>query len=298
VRQLDSQGNLVTSYGQGAFGRADGARTKIGRFEDGGSYVLAAGQFLEDMYYPFHDPATGQPTICAGATSAVTTLSRQIVYLRPSQFVIYDRSGVCDKSLDQYEAFHFPANPVEVAGQAAGARRFDVNPGLFAGSMTTILPANAAVTTSDRLIGSTDTRTYNKVWRTELRPTDAPAASRRWLTVFDLAPTPGQVAAASSVNITAGPAVGALLQSASGNNVVIGGTAPVGTPITGPLGYTVPAAQTRHVITDLAPSTGYNIVVGVVGGSHSVNIVQGGSTITSANGVITFQVSPSGAVGP
>ena len=298
VRQLDSQGNLVTSYGQGAFGRADGARTKIGRFEDGGSYVLTVGQFLEDMYYPFHDPATGQPTICAGATSAVTSLSRQIVYLRPSQFAIYDRSGVCDKSLDQYEAFHFPANPVEVAAPATGARRFDVNPGLFAGSMTTVLPANAGITTSDRLIGSTDTRTYNKVWRTEVRPTDAPAANRRWMTVFDLAATPGQVAAASAVNITSGPAVGALLQSATGNSVVISGTAPVGTAIAGPLGYVVPAAQTRHVITDLAPSTGYSILVSVVGGTHSVSIVQGGSTMSSTNGVIAFQVSPSGEVVP
>jgi hypothetical protein len=298
VRQLDSQGNLVTSYGQGAFGRADGARTKIGRFEDGGSYVLAVGQFLEDMYYPFHNPATGQPTICPGASSAVTSLSRQIVYLRPSQFIIYDRSGVCDKSLDQYEAFHFPANPVEVAAPAAGTHRFDVNPGLFAGSMTTILPANAAITTSDKLIGSTDTRTYSKVWRTEVRPTDTPTANRRWITVFDLAATPGQVSAASAVNITAGPAVGTILQSATGNSVVISGTAPVGTAITAPLAYVVPAVSTRHVVTDLSPSTAYSILVSVVGATHSVSIVQGGSTMSSANGVIAFQVSSSGDVVP
>jgi len=298
VRQLDSQGNLVAPYGQGAFLRDDGARTKIGRYEDGGSYVLAVGQFLEDMYYPFHNPDTGLPTICNGATSPLTSLSRQIVYLRPAQFIVYDRSNVCDKSLDQYLAFHFPANPVEVASPATGAHRFDVNPGLFAGSMTTILPANAAIVTSDHLIGSTDTRTYNKVWRTEVRPTDAPTANRRWMTVFDLALTSSQIAAASAVNVTAGPAVGALLQSPAGNSVVIAGTAAVGTAIAGPLNYVVPASQTRHVVTDLAPSTGYTIVVTVAGGNHSVSIVLGGSSTSSANGVLTFQVSASGQVTP
>ena len=281
VRQLDAQGNLLQPFGQSSSQRSDGARTTISRYEDGGSYVLATGQFLEDMYY-----------------SAVTSLSRQIVYLRPSQFIIYDRSGISDKSFDQYEAFHFPANPVEVTAPAPGTHRFDVNPGLFAGSMTTILPANAAIVTSDHLIHSTDSRTWNKVWRTEVRPTDAPAASRRWMTVFDLAPSSGQVAAASPVNITAGPAVGALLQSAAGNSVVISGTAAVGTAIAGPLGYVAPAAQTRHVITDLAPATGYTISVVAAGGNHSVSIAQGGSSTTSANGVLTFQVNASGQVAP
>jgi hypothetical protein len=291
---LDSQGNLAAPYGQNSHQRSDGVRTKIGRFEDGGSYVLAVGQFLEDMYYPFHNPASGQPTICPGANSAVTTLSRQIVYLRPSQFVVYDRSGVCDASLDQYLAFHFPANPVEVAAPAPGLHRFDVNTGQFAGAMTTILPANAAIVTTDKL--SSDTRTWNKVWRTEIRPSDAPAASRRWLTVFDLAPSSGQIAKATAVNVVAGAAVGTLLESPAGNSVVLSGTAPVGTAISGPLNYVVPAAQTRHVITDLAPSAGYMISVTVVGGTHSVSIVQGGSNVASQNGVLTFQVNAAGQV--
>jgi len=281
VRQLDAQGNLLKPFGQSSNQRSDGVRTKISRYEDGGSYVLATGQFLEDMYY-----------------SAVTSLSRQILYLRPSQFIVYDRSGISDKSFDQYEAFHFPANPVEVTAPGPGTHRFDVNPGLFAGSMTTILPANAAIVTSDHLIHSTDSRTWNKVWRTEVRPTDAPAASRRWMTVFDLAPSSSQVAAAASVNVTAGSAVGALLQSPAGNSVVVSGTAAVGIAIAGPLGYVVPAAQTRHVITDLAPSAGYTVSVGVSGGNHSVSIVQGGSSTASANGVLTFQVSASGLVTP
>jgi uncharacterized protein YjdB len=296
VRQLDATKSLVAPYGQSSAQRSDGVRTKIGRFEDAGSYVLTVGQFLEDMYYAFHNPDTGTATICSGAASAVTSLSRQIVYLRPSQFIVYDRSSICDASLDQYLAFHFPANPVEMTPPAAGLHRFDVNTGQFAGSMTTILPANAATVTTSQL--APDTTTWNKVWRTEIRATDTPTATRRWMTVFDLAPTSTQVASATGVNVTAGPAVGALLRSAAGSSVVISGTAQVGTAIAGPLGYTVPAVATRHVITDLAPSTGYTVSVGVSGGNHSVSIVQGGSNMTSANGVVTFQVSASGQVTP
>jgi hypothetical protein len=296
VRQLDSAGNLVAPYGQSSAQRDDGVRTKISRFEDGGSYVLAVGQFLEDMYYPFRNPDTGAATICSGASSAVTSLSRQIVYLRPSQFVVYDRSGICDASLDQYLAFHFPANPVEVTAPAPGLHRFDVNTGQFSGSMTTILPANAAIATTTQL--STDTTVWNKVWRTEIRATDAPTATRRWMTVFDLAPSSAQVASATAVNVTAGSAVGAVLQSSTGNNAVISGTAPAGTAIAGPVSYVVPAALTRHVVTDLAPSAGYTISVSLQGSNHVVTIASGGSSITSANGVLTFQVNAAGQVTP
>jgi hypothetical protein len=160
------------------------------------------------------------------------------------------------------------------------------------------LPASAAIAISDHLINSSDARTYNKVWRTEVRPTDAASANRRWMTVFDLAPTPGQVAAASALNVTAGAATGALLQSAGGNGVVVSGTAAFGTAITGTLSYTVPAAQTRHVITDLAPQAGFTVSVTVAGGNHLVTVAAGGSRVATANGVLTFTVSPAGAVQP
>src|SRR6185295_14711841 len=165
-----------------------------------------------------------------------------------------------------------------------------------AGSMTTILPANAATVTTDRV--STDPQTWNKLWRTEIRPTDAAAASRRWLTVFDLAGTSAQVAAATPVSILSGPAVGALLQSAGGNSATVFGTATVGTAIAGTLSYSVPAAQTRHVITDLAPLAGYTVSVAVSGGNHTVTITPGGSSSATANGVLAFTVTAGGLVQP
>ena len=268
--------------------RDDGARTGISRYEDGGTYVLSVGQFLEDMYRPFQ-------TICAGQ-SPVTSWSRQVVYLRPSRFVVYDRTTVCTASLDQYLAFHFSANPVEVTAPGPGLHRFDVaNAGVFAGSMTTILPASPAIVTTDHL--TTDTLTWNKMWRTEIRAPGTPAVTHQWLDVFDAAAAANQVSTATGVTINGGAAVGVLLQSAAGNNAVVSGTAAVGTPIAGTLGYTVPALQTRHVITDLVPSSGYTIAV-VVAGAHTVTITPGGSSLTSANGVLTFQVSVGGQVTP
>ena len=111
VRHLDGQG-VLRHYGQWAVTRDDGVRTKVGRYEDGGSYVLAVGQFLEDMYRPFH-------TVCAGH-SPVTSWSRQIVYLRPSQFVVYDRSGCATNRWISTWRSTSPANPVEVAAPAPG----------------------------------------------------------------------------------------------------------------------------------------------------------------------------------
>ncbi len=288
VRHLSSTGSILDNYGEWAMQRSDGARTKIGRYEDGGSYVLAVGQFLEDMYRPFQ-------TICAGV-SPITSWSREIVYLRPSQFVVYDRTGICNASLDQYLAFHFPANPVEVASPGAGAHRFDVNNGQFAGAMTTILPANPSFTITDHV--AADSATWNKMWRTEIRPSGTPVASHLWMTVFDLASSSSQVAAATAVNVTSGAAVGTLLQSASGNSAVIAGTAAFGTAISGPLSYTVPAAQTRHVVTDLVPSGAYTVTVSVNGSNQVVTISSGGTSIATANGVLTFQVSAGGQVTP
>jgi hypothetical protein len=285
VRQVSAQGAILQTYDQLAAQRSDSARTNVSRYEDGGSHMLAVGQNLEDMYRSYGN-------VC-GTVKQVTSLSRQIVYLRPSQFIVYDRSSICSTSRDQYLAFHFPANPLEVTPPAPGVHRFDVTTGQFAGSMTTILPANAAVAKTDRF--SSDTRTRNKLLRTEIRPTDTPATTRSWLTVFDLAPSSSQVAAATPVSLISGPAVGVLLQAAAGNSVV-SGTAQVGTAIAGTLGYVVPAAQTRHVVTDLTPSAGYTISVSTFGGNHNVTIAPGSDSNATAKGVLTFQVNASGQV--
>ena len=100
------------------------------------------------------------------------------------------------------------------------------------------------------------------------------------------------------MNVTSGNAVGALLQSATGNSVVLSSSALDGSGIAGGVSYIVPAAQTRHVITDLGTSAGYKISVVVSGTNHIVTITPGGASVTSANGVLTFQVAVAGQITP
>ncbi|HTS31427.1 MAG TPA: Ig-like domain-containing protein, partial [Bryobacteraceae bacterium] len=288
VRHLDSSGTPLHEYGQWAMLRTDGARTRISRFEDGGSYVMALGVNLEDMYRPLTE-------ICS--TSPVTSWSREIVYLRPSQFVVYDRTGVCNTALDQYMAWHFPGAPTEVTAPAAGVRRFDVSfAGAFAGSMTTLLPAAAQVDITDHM--SPDPNVWNKVWRSEIRFTGASAANHQWLAVFDLASSSAQVASAVPLTVNAGPVTGVVLQSPAGNSALVFGTAAAGTAISGTVTYTVPAAQTRHVISDLTPLGAYTLTVSANGSTHVVTVTPGGNTHASANGVLSFALTPAGVVQP
>jgi hypothetical protein len=288
VRHVDASGTPLHEYGQWATLRSDGARTQISRFEDGGSYVMALGSNLEDMYRPLTE-------ICSN--SPVTSWSRQIIYLRPSQFVVYDRTGICNTALDQYMAWHFSGTPSEVTAPASGARRFDVAfGGAFAGSMTTILPAGARVDITDHM--SSDPNVWNKVWRSEIRFNGASTANHQWLTVFDLASTATQVASAVLLTVNAGPVAGVVLQSGAGNSALVFGTAATGTAISGTVTYTVPAAQTRHVVTDLMPSGAYTVIVSANGSTHTVTVTSGGSMQASANGVLSFALTPAGVVQP
>src|SRR5712691_559653 len=287
VRHLDVGGNILERYGQYALTRADAVRTNISRFEDGNSYVLAVGQYLEDTYRPFS--SCGPP---------ISSWSRQIVYLRPNQFVVYDRTTACNASYDQYLAFHFPANPAVVTPPAAGEHRYDVTFGSFSGSVTTVLPANNTTTLTDHI--APDPTTWNKIWRLEVRPPGPANATQRWLTVFDLSDSSAQVANATPVNVTGGAVVGALLASPVGapNSVVLAGSASLGQNVTGTISYVVPQAQTRHVITDLPPNATYNISASVASNQHTLTVTPtgGGAFTTSANGVLSFNVSADGTV--
>ena len=279
VRHVDASGSILDTFGQWAMQRETAPARRVSRYEDGGTYVIAVGENIEDMYRPFN-------TICGA--KPVTSWSRQIVYLRPSQFVVYDRTGICNASLDQYLAFHFPGPPVEVTAPGAGLHRYDVTNGTFAGAMTTVLPADASIAITDHV--APDSKVWNKLWRGEIRPTGAAAASRVWLTVFDLAPSSSEVAAATPITVVNGAIAGTLLQSPAGNSAVVFGA--------GTFTYSVPAAQTRHVLANLAPNAGYTVAVSVIGGNHLVTVTPGGSLPASANGVLSFALTSGGVLQP
>lgn len=122
----------INSYGQSS---STSAATSVSSFEDRDDYVYLLSTRLEDMYKSF------------AGVKAVTTWSRQIVYLRPNGFVVYDRTTKGDVHYDQYLAFHFPTSPVSVSAPS-GETRMDVTyKSTYAGAMTVVLPTNATTTT-------------------------------------------------------------------------------------------------------------------------------------------------------
>src|SRR5205807_2066478 len=111
------------------------AQTRVSGFEEGGSYVAMRGLNLEQMYRK-------------GQSPAIASWTRDVVYVRPKIFVVYDRTTIANGSLDQWQAFHLAANPNEVAAQ--DGHRFDVGQGSgFAGAVTTLLPSGHTTATVD-----------------------------------------------------------------------------------------------------------------------------------------------------
>ena len=61
--------------------------------------------------------------------------------------------------------------------------------------------------------------------------------------------------------------------------------------------YTVPAAATTHVITELPANTGYTVTAVVSGSNYKVSVVPGGTTkTTSAKGVLNFDMAADGTI--
>jgi hypothetical protein len=258
--------------------RSPAPATKVSRYEDRGGYVLVRGSGLQDVYR---------------SASGVTSWTRDVVYLRPSVFVTYDRTVVASTAGDQHMNWHFIPTPASASAPSPGARRYDVTSASagFAGAMTTLLPSNANVTRIDVF-------KFHKLYRLEVRP-PSPATTTAWLTVFDASSSPSAVALASRLTAGDGNAsanvTGALLRGTT-NAVALFGSGAASSTISGTVTFSVPAAQTRVVLADLAPSSAYSVTASPSGGSLAVTVQPGAGFTTSANGVLYVEVSSSGAV--
>ncbi|MEO6926519.1 MAG: hypothetical protein ABI129_07590, partial [Rhodanobacter sp.] len=183
---------IVEGDEQRAFTTEDNqVRTRVAAYEEGGQYVYTRAEHIEDMYRKF------------SAGPAVAAWSREVLYLRPTRFVVHDRTTSGSSSYDQYLAWHFPASPTP-GSAPAGETRLDVTyNGKYAGAMTAVYPAKATTTMVALYPGSNPV----KVWQVQLR---APTVnvSQQWLNVFDTSSSPALVATASPVTINAGAIIG------------------------------------------------------------------------------------------
>jgi len=281
VRNMN--GNTVKeAYGQASYtAESNNVRTQVSAYEDGGDYVYFLATHLEDMYRKF-----------SGGV-AVAAWARQVVYLRPDRFVVYDRTTSGNAGYDQYMAWHFPANPA-TGVTASGQNRLDVTyKGTYAGAMTTVYPRNAGTTTLAQYPDSNPV----KVWQVQVRPADT-GVDQRWVTVFDQSGSAAAAATVSPVTIVQGAVIGVRLAASDGNSVVLSSTGTPGTAIAGTVAYTVPSAASHHVITDLAPTSGYAITVTADGANQTVSVSPGGTTMSSSKGVLDFYLDANGGAVP
>lgn len=281
VRNM-SGSTVVDPYGQAAYTTEDNnVRTRVWAYEDGTHYVYLLATHLEDMYRPF------------SAGAGVAAWSREVVYLRPNRFVVYDRTTEGSAGYDQFLAWHFPANPVKVAA-ASGQNRFDVTyNGQYVGAMTTVLPTNTSTTTIPLYPGSNPV----KAWQVQVRPSGS-AVSQSWLTVFDLSSAAANVATTVPITVNLGGITGVQLLAADGNSVVVSSTGAAGVPLAGAIGYRVAAAAAYHVVTDLTGSTGYTVTAATSANGQDISVSVGGTAMSSAKGVLSFYVTAAGVVQP
>jgi hypothetical protein len=266
-------------WGQYSQGPGD-TLTTLDRFEDRGGYVFMRAVNLEGMYLPVHP---------------ITNWVRNVAYLRPKLFVVYDRTAVRNTTNDQWMAWHVYRTPSEQAGAFSGTHRFDVKDGtLFRGSVTTVLPAGH----TNQIVNVFAT---SKVYRLEVRP-GSPTVSNRWLTVFDASDASTNVCrvspfTAASGNVVAGNIEGAYLASpiASGTNTVVlfNTTA---SDLSGSLTLHAPATNTVYLLNGFVPASGHSINVTTASGQHTIQIGAGSGFIASATGSLYFRIDAAGTV--
>ncbi|WP_394846669.1 hypothetical protein LZC95_04280 [Pendulispora brunnea] len=246
----------------------DQAQTRVERYEEGGLYTRARAADVEQMY----------------KGGSIKNFTRDLVYLRPGTFVLFDRTSVASGSSDQWMAFHVPAAPAIVT--TAGGKRFDVAVTGSAGSVHTLLPRNANVQ-SVSLPGGV----------VRLEEHSAAGADQQWLTVINAggaAPEQVRLSAADG-NVSGGNVVGVSVLSARNQVVLFPGDA-ADTSTTKNARYTVrQSADADHVLVDVAPGN-YSVTASGSGGNLTVDVKQGGSLQASAQGQLCYSVSMSGEV--
>jgi hypothetical protein len=270
--------DLQYNPGQGSQGPNEAA-THAERVEDRGVFVRMRGAKIEDMYRP-----------ASGAGKPVTQFTRDVVYLRPGTFVLFDRTTVAHASSDQWMAFHTPAAPANVSVSDATQRRYDINVGGGTkGSVRTLLPRGANTKLVDTMGGVTRIETH----------APAAGATQDWMhvvTATDATPDLVRLSSADG-NVLGGNVVGVHAKTPRQQVVLFAADHAAAAPATGAK-YTIQqTGDADHVLVDVAPSaSGYGVTVTPGAGGLTVDVHAGGSIQPSAQGTLLFTVSPSGAV--
>ncbi|HTA90672.1 MAG TPA: hypothetical protein VK745_13875, partial [Polyangiaceae bacterium] len=242
------------------------SKAHIERYEDGAVFVRARatnleGQYGNSSYHP------------------VSQFTRDLVYVRPGTFVLFDRTTVAQGSADQWLSFHTPVAPTQAITADATQRRFDVVvQSATVGSIRSLLPRSSSTTTTSLLASGT---------RLEVH-TPARAATQQWLSTITASSSTGEQVRLSSAdgNVASGNLVGVELDAPQ-NQVVLFPSDQAGTATVASADYTVSQLSANHVLVDVAPAIGYSITATPSGGKLHVIVKQGGAFTPSANGTLS-----------
>ena len=246
------------------------ASTHVERVEDAGLWVRARGAKIEQMYSP---------------DGVVSQFTRDVAYVRPGIFAVYDRTTIAGADTDQWISWHVPGSPTQAAS-SQGAARFDVSTG---GTVWTLLPR--AATTHTVGVGS------GAVTRIEAHST---GASQDWLTAVTVGGSP-QVdrLSAADGNVVTGSLVGIHVHATSAETVVLfASDHAASAPFSGGDYVVAQTADTNHFIFDVAPSAnGYAVTAtAIAGGNLQVHVAPGGPLNPTAQGTLSFTLTTSGSV--
>jgi hypothetical protein len=261
--------------GQNSLSPTD-SKAHVERYEDRGGFVHARGVSLGDQY--------GTRTV-----KPVAQFTRDLVYVRPGTFVLFDRTTVAQASADQWLSFHTPVAPRQTSTADATQRRYDVVVGAAqVGSVRALLPKNATVTTTALPASAARLEVHAPVRQ----------AAQQWLTTVTASATLGEQVRLSAAdgNVIAGNLLGVELMAPQ-SQVVLFAADQAATGSLTSAEYLVSQSAAAHVLVDVEPSSsGYAVTASASAGKWRIRVSQGGSFQASSSKTLSFVVSATGTV--
>lgn len=261
--------------GQNSLSPAD-SKAHIERYEDRAGFVHARGVSLGDQY--------GTRSV-----KPVTQFTRDLVYVRPGTFVLFDRTAVAQSNADQWLSFHTPVAPRQTATGDLSQRRYDVLVGgAQIGSVRTLLPKNAAVTTSALPAAAARIEVHAPLKQ----------AAQQWLTTIVTGTALGEQMRLSAAdgNVLSGNVLGVELAAPQGQVVLFAADQAATGSVTS-VEYLVSQTAADHVLIDVEPSSsGYAVTAVASSEKWRIRVSQGGTLQASASKTLSFKVSAAGNV--
>jgi len=256
---------------------------KILKYDAQAGYVYAVGD-AADAYY------TNPGHYGHGTDKMLKVYQRELVHIQPNYIAVFDRivPATGFESSVVKSLFHFAYNQPAVAGdlitETLGPAR------LF---QKIILPATPVLNWHDEAPDGSD------VWRLELEDA-ATHPSYLFMNVFQA--SSATVAAMTPTDRVAskdGGMIGAVIKDAVQQHVIMFSADPNGATPPGSIIYQVGAnTPSLHHLFDLASATGYRVDVARSGADYVVTVAAGGNRMTTAAGVLSFELEAQPSSGP